>query len=103
MAFPNAVQAANIMCAGILSHQSALAGGKKIHLPEWTLTDQQPPEIPLDQGLEPACGERGRERRTSRRVHEDRCSPGVASALGAMPQLRLGGQPGPADPALLMA
>jgi predicted dehydrogenase len=36
--YPNARQGANITCAGILSHDSALAGGKEIPLPEWTFT-----------------------------------------------------------------
>jgi predicted dehydrogenase len=53
-AFPNAVQAANITSAGILSHRSALSGGEKMHLPEWTLSDQDPLEIPLNQQIEPA-------------------------------------------------
>ena len=35
--FPNAVQSANITCAGILAHESALQGGKILHLPEFTL------------------------------------------------------------------
>lgn len=34
--YPNACQAANITCAGILSHESALQGGKTISLPDWT-------------------------------------------------------------------
>ena len=34
--YPNARQAANITCAGILSHESALQGGKTISLPDWT-------------------------------------------------------------------
>jgi hypothetical protein len=53
-AFPNAVQAANITCSGILSHQSALDGGEKIYLPEWTLSDQKPFEVALVEGGEPA-------------------------------------------------
>jgi predicted dehydrogenase len=35
--FPNAVLSANITCAGILSHESALKGGERIQLPEFTL------------------------------------------------------------------
>jgi predicted dehydrogenase len=35
--FPNARQSANITCVGILAHESALQGGKRIHLPEFTL------------------------------------------------------------------
>ncbi|GGM18971.1 Gfo/Idh/MocA family protein [Nakamurella endophytica] len=53
-AFPDAVQAANITCAGILSHESALAGGKRIELPEWTLTGRPPFVVPLAQQPEPA-------------------------------------------------
>jgi len=41
-AFPDAVYAANITCAGILSHASALAGGKRMDLPEWALSDRPP-------------------------------------------------------------
>jgi len=36
--FPNAIQSANITCAGILSHESALKGGERIPLPDFTLT-----------------------------------------------------------------
>lgn len=35
--YPDAVSGANITCSGILSHQSALKGGERIYLPEWTL------------------------------------------------------------------
>lgn len=35
--YPNAVRGANITCSGILSHQSALKGGERVYLPEWTL------------------------------------------------------------------
>ena len=35
--FPNAVQSANITCAGILSHESAMKGGERIPLPDFTL------------------------------------------------------------------
>jgi len=52
--YPNAVQGANITCAGILSHESALRGGERIDLPEWTfLPDNQPNVIPLDEDTEP--------------------------------------------------
>lgn len=34
--YPDARQAANITCSGILSHASAMEGGMKIQLPEWT-------------------------------------------------------------------
>lgn len=50
---PNALQAANITCSGILSHASAMNGGEKTYLPEWTLSDQKPLEIKLDQFQEP--------------------------------------------------
>jgi predicted dehydrogenase len=49
--YPNAVQAANITCAGILSHESAILGGARVDLPEWTLSDTQEPlviELPED-------------------------------------------------------
>lgn len=35
--YPNAIQAANITCTGILAHESALRGGEKILLPDFTL------------------------------------------------------------------
>jgi len=35
--FPDARQSANITCVGILAHQSAMAGGKKIDMPAFTL------------------------------------------------------------------
>lgn len=35
--FPNAAQSANITCVGILAHESALQGGERIYLPEFTL------------------------------------------------------------------
>jgi predicted dehydrogenase len=38
--FPNARQSANITCVGILAHESALQGGKRIHLPEFTLKSE---------------------------------------------------------------
>ncbi|RPI92117.1 MAG: gfo/Idh/MocA family oxidoreductase, partial [Chloroflexi bacterium] len=34
--FPNARQAANWVSVGILAHESALRGGEKIMLPEFT-------------------------------------------------------------------
>jgi predicted dehydrogenase len=36
--YPNAVQSANITCVGILAHESALQGGIKINLPDFTLS-----------------------------------------------------------------
>jgi len=36
--YPNAVQSANITCVGILAHESALQGGKIMHLPAFTLS-----------------------------------------------------------------
>lgn len=36
--FPNARQSANITCVGILAHDSAINGGEKINLPEFTLS-----------------------------------------------------------------
>ncbi len=36
--YPNARQSANWTCTGILAHESALAGGKLIKLPEWSLS-----------------------------------------------------------------
>jgi len=35
--FPDARQSANITCVGILAHESAMDGGKKIDLPAFTL------------------------------------------------------------------
>ena len=59
LAYPNAVQAANITCAGILSHQSALADGEKVYLPDWTfMPDNRPNVVPLDENLEPPWGTR---------------------------------------------
>jgi hypothetical protein len=34
--FPNAVQSANYTCVGILAHESAMQGGRRITLPEFT-------------------------------------------------------------------
>jgi predicted dehydrogenase len=53
-AFPDAVYAANITASGILSHASAMAGGEKIYLPEWTLTDRKPFLVALDDARQPA-------------------------------------------------
>lgn len=36
-AYPNAVQSANWTCVGILAHESALAGGETIPLPDFTI------------------------------------------------------------------
>ncbi len=35
--FPNAVQSANWTCVGIMAHQSAMAGGQVMQLPDWSL------------------------------------------------------------------
>ena len=53
-AFPDAVQAANITCAGILSHASAMAGGDRMDLPEWTLSNRAPLVIDMDDDVQPA-------------------------------------------------
>jgi predicted dehydrogenase len=37
--FPNARQAANITCSGILAHESAMKEGAVMKLPEWTFID----------------------------------------------------------------
>ncbi|SDM48497.1 Predicted dehydrogenase [Catalinimonas alkaloidigena] len=37
--YPNARQSANITCVGILAHESALKGGERIPLPEFTLQE----------------------------------------------------------------
>lgn len=37
--YPNAVASANIVCVGILAHESALKGGEIMRLPEFTLSD----------------------------------------------------------------
>jgi predicted dehydrogenase len=56
-AYPDAVRAANITCAGILAHESAMNGGARIDLPEWTLVPGlQPREFPLDEDIEPPWG-----------------------------------------------
>lgn len=39
-AFPNARQSANITCVGILAHESALLGGKRLDLPAFTLEEK---------------------------------------------------------------
>jgi predicted dehydrogenase len=52
--YPNAVQAANITCAGILSHESAMNNGRKMPLPDWTfMPGNEPITIPLDETTEP--------------------------------------------------
>jgi hypothetical protein len=52
--YPNAVQAANITCAGILSHESAMNDGKKMPLPDWTfMPGSKPVVITLDEDTEP--------------------------------------------------
>lgn len=57
-AYPDAVRAANITAAGILSHASALNGGEKMWLPEWTLSDDPVIfEVPIDGQSEPAWAE----------------------------------------------
>ncbi|MGV8878509.1 MAG: Gfo/Idh/MocA family protein [Sphingobacteriaceae bacterium] len=38
--FPNARQSANITCVGILAHESAMNGGKRIDLPAFTLSSE---------------------------------------------------------------
>jgi hypothetical protein len=40
-AYPNAKQSANISCVGILAHESALLGGIKLDLPEFTIIDNK--------------------------------------------------------------
>jgi len=35
--FPNAVESANWACVGICAHESALRGGDRVYLPDWTL------------------------------------------------------------------
>lgn len=52
-AFPDAVQAANITCSGILSHLSAMRGGERMMLPEWTLSDREPVVVPLAEDVRP--------------------------------------------------
>ncbi len=37
--YPNAVEAANITLTGILAHESALQGGKRIDLPQWSFRE----------------------------------------------------------------
>ena len=55
--YPNAVQAANITCAGILSHESAMNNGERIELPDWTFVPgNQPNIIDLDQRIHPPWG-----------------------------------------------
>ena len=49
-AYPDAVRAANITCAGLLSHASAMAGGTRLPLPDWTLSEDLAVELPLGPG-----------------------------------------------------
>lgn len=42
--FPNARQSANITCVGILAHESAMQGGERIYLPDFTLNNTNKPE-----------------------------------------------------------
>ena len=35
---PNAIKSANWTCVGLCAHESALKGGKIVHLPDFTLT-----------------------------------------------------------------
>lgn len=35
--YPNEMESANITCTGILAHESALRGGERLYLPEFTL------------------------------------------------------------------
>ncbi|THG32818.1 Gfo/Idh/MocA family protein [Naasia lichenicola] len=53
-AYPDAVQAANITASGILSHASVMAGGERMYLPEWTLSDKEPLLVELDDAVQPA-------------------------------------------------
>jgi hypothetical protein len=56
--YPNAVQAANITCAGILSHESAMNSGERMELPDWTFVPgDQPIIVDLDQRTRPPWGE----------------------------------------------
>lgn len=43
--YPNDKQGANITCSGILSHASALKGGERIYLPDWTHVDNLDPIV----------------------------------------------------------
>lgn len=53
-AYPDAVRAANITCSGILAHESAMLGGERIALPDWTVAeDEQPFLVDLDENVEP--------------------------------------------------
>jgi predicted dehydrogenase len=38
--YPNARQSANITCVGILAHESAMQGGKILHLPDFTIEEE---------------------------------------------------------------
>jgi predicted dehydrogenase len=58
--YPGAVRGANITCTGILSHESALAGGERRYLPEWTFTPGNAPTVvELDQDQEPPWAGQG--------------------------------------------
>jgi predicted dehydrogenase len=58
--YPDAVRGANITCTGILAHESALAGGERKYLPEWTFAPGNAPTvIALDQGQEPPWSDKG--------------------------------------------
>jgi predicted dehydrogenase len=58
--YPDAVRGANITCTGILSHESALAGGERKYLPDWTFVPaNEPIEIALDQDQEPPWRDKG--------------------------------------------
>lgn len=59
-AYPDAVRAANITCAGILSHASAMEGGRLQPLPEWTMDSTEPFTIPLSQDVRPPWSEGSR-------------------------------------------
>jgi hypothetical protein len=52
-AWPDAVRAANITCAGILSHESAMLGGKRLPLPAWTHSNDAPFVVALAQDRRP--------------------------------------------------
>jgi predicted dehydrogenase len=52
-AWPDAIRAANITCAGILSHDSAMLGGERLPLPTWTLSNDAPFLVPLAQERRP--------------------------------------------------
>lgn len=47
--FPNAVQSANYTCVGILAHESAMQGGERIALPEFTFLPKRPACVSVTQ------------------------------------------------------